>query len=833
MKICHCLQKVRKKENWFLIDTDAVQIRILFLTDDILRIRAGFEGDFAEESYSLAMTAWDDRMDNLLKNYRHRIKPADAKLVEEEDRIILQGTHLTVLIKKEPFVIQVKDADGTILHEDIPYRGWQCDSNNRRIHTSVLETEDNFYGFGERTGEINKRKKYLMTAPEDCMGYDPKETDSLYKHIPFYIKLNEKTKKAVGYFYHTTWECDFNMGRSHSNYTKHFSSVRIDGGDVDLFLIAGPSMRSVVERYTDLTGKSVLLPKTALGYLGSSMYYPELPKDADDAILDFIRTAKEEEIPIDGFQLSSGYCEIDAGEGMKRYTFTWNRDKFKNPTDFFEKMKTLGITVSPNIKPAMLLSHPYRKEMEEKQMFVKDSEKNMPASGLWWGGMGYYVDFTKEDTRKVWKEYIKKNLIRYGVTSIWNDNCEYEGLLDKDARVSFEGKGASIGQVKSVMSNLMCQMSQEAVQEECPDTRAFIVCRSGHSGIQRYAQTWAGDNLTCWEALKYNIATILGMGLSGVANQGCDIGGFYGPAPEEELFLRWVQNGIFQPRFSIHSTNTDNTVTEPWMYHNSTEAVRKAIEFRYRLVPYLYSLTARAAKTGLPIMEALVFAFQEDSECYNEGVNFMLGDSLLVANVVEKGAIEKEIYLPKGTVFYDFYTRERYEGGQTIRIPVTLESIPLFLKSGAILPMAQNQLHNLATETVTDLKIYCVPDEDATFELYDDDGMTMAYARGEYRRTKIKMTAGEQTVIRFQSEGSYKSTIKNIALDVIHHEKAPYWVKAGEEELRHFLHRAEYETAESGWYYSQTLKSVQIKYRNPVKDHEVRISFEAFDLIGM
>lgn len=833
MKICHRLEHVKKEGKWFYIATDAVEIRLIFLTDDIVRIRAGFDGDFAEESYSLVMTAWEDRMDGVLKEYRQKIEAADADLTETEDAVTLLGKHLKVVIWKEPFRIQVIDRDGTVLHEDIPYRGWQCDSNNRRIHTSVLEAEDDFYGFGERTGELNKREKFMMTAPGDCMGYNPKETDSLYKHIPFYIKLNEKTKKAVGYFYHTTWECDFNMGRSHSNYTKHFSTVRMDGGDVDLFLIAGPSMKSVVERYTDLTGKSVMLPKAALGYLGSSMYYPELPKDADDAIVEFIQTTKEEGIPIDGFQLSSGYCEIDAGEGMKRYTFTWNRDKFKDPADYFAQMKALGVTVSPNIKPGMLLSHPYTKEMEEKGMFIKESREDTSAVGLWWGGMGHYVDLTNENSREAWKEYIKRNLIDYGVTSIWNDNCEYEGLLDKDARVSFEGKGATIGQVKSVMSNLMCQLSQEAVHEKLPDTRAFVVCRSGHAGIQRYAQTWAGDNLTCWEALKYNIATILGMGVSGVASQGCDIGGFYGPAPEEELFLRWVQNGIFQPRFSIHSTNTDNTVTEPWMYHNIKGYVREAIEFRYRLAPYLYSLTARAAKSGLPIMEPLVMAFQNDTACYNEGVNFMLGDSLLVANVVEKGATEKEIYLPKDTVFYDFYTRERYEGGQTITVPVTLESIPMFLKSGAILPMAVNQMHNLTTEHVTTMKIICVPDEDAEFDLYDDDGVTMDYKKGVYHNTRISMRAGEQTVIEFASTGSYDSTVADIYLDVVHREKAPYWVRVAGEEIPHYLHRAKFEAAECGWYYSQTLKSVQIKYHNPCKDYEVVVSFEAFDLIGM
>lgn len=147
---------------------------------------------------------------------------------------------------------------------------------------------------------------------------------------------------------------------------------------------------------------------------------------------------------MDGFQLSSGYCEIDAGEGMKRYTFTWNHDKFKDPADHFRQMTERGITVSPNVKPGMLLSHPYKKEMEEKGMFVKDSEEEKPAVGLWWGGMGNYVDYTKESVRGDWKQYLKDHLLSYGVTSVWNDNCEYEGLVDKDARVSFEGKGATM-----------------------------------------------------------------------------------------------------------------------------------------------------------------------------------------------------------------------------------------------------------------------------------------------------------------------------------------------------------------------------------------------------
>ena len=269
------------------------------------------------------------------------------------------------------------------------------------------------------------------------------------------------------------------------------------------------------------------------------------------------------------------------------------------------------------------------------------------------------------------------------------------------------------------------------------------------------------------------------------------------------------------------------------MYSGTKHLIRDAIQFRYRLSPYMYALMARAAKTGAPIMEPLVYAFQQDENCYNEGVEFMLGDSLLVANVVEKGVTEREIYLPKGTVFYDYKTREAYEGGQTISIPVTLESIPMFLKSGSILPMAENQIFNLAMEKVTDLRILCVPDQDAAFDLYDDDGASMDFEKGIYCNTHIAMHAGEKTTLDFAVTGAYESPVENIHIDMVHREKSPYWVQVDGQNLEHFLYRADYEAAESGWYYSQTLKSVQIKYPNIHGDYQVVVSFEAFDLIGM
>ena len=833
MKVCTNAYTVTKKDNYFSVMTDSVEIRILFLTDSILRIRAGFDGDFAEESYSLVMTAWEDRMDDFLKGRRTRVEAADAVLSDGDREAVIEGRNLKVVVEKDPFRICVYDKEGTLLHADIVDLAYMEDSNHRRIHTSEISPEDCFYGFGEKSGSFNKAQKFMSMSPKDAMGYNPRETDSLYKHIPFYIKLNRGTRKAVGYFYHNTCECDFDMGREKSNYWKPHSRYRTDGGDIDLFLIAGPSVRQVVERYTDLTGKSAMLPRYALGYLGSSMYYPELDNDCDDAILDFIDTTREEKIPVDGFQLSSGYCTVETDKGIKRCVFTWNKKRFKDPREFFAQMEKRGVTVSPNVKPGILLIHPKLDEMKAKGMFIKASDSDEPGIGTWWGGKGVFADFTNPSTRTYWKEMLKENVLEYGTSSVWNDNCEYDSLVDKDCRCDFEGKGGTIGQLKSVMSNIMCHITDEAIHETFTNTRPYIVCRSGHCGIQRYAQTWAGDNLTCWDSLKYNIATILGMSLSGVANQGCDIGGFYGPSPEAELMVRWIQNGIFQPRFSIHSTNTDNTVTEPWMYGDCTDYIREAIGLRYQLSPYLYSLMERAHETGLPIMEPMCSAFQEDVKCYEEGVDFMLGDSLLVANVVEKGAVSRKVYLPEGETFYDFYTRAAYEGGRTVELPVDLGSIPLFVRSGAIIPMAEDRLDNLKTQQAEHIRILCAADRDGRFELYEDDGISMDYEKGGCLKTSITMTAGERTVLDFHQEGHYETAVKTLYLDMIHREKAPYWVKADGETIPHFLHRRKFEDADCGWYYSQRLKSVQIKYPNPKKDYQVIVSFEQFDLIGM
>jgi alpha-glucosidase len=815
----------------FLLHTNSADIKLCFVTDEIVRVRASFDKEFAEESYVLATTAWEDRLDDLFAGERTRVQPCQPKVDEGEENITFDTGKVKLVVDRKPLSFRLYDSEGTLLYQDLAGNPFVLDSNKRVVHYSRMEEDDCFYGFGEKAGNLNKNKEFLRERATDAMGYDATKMDTLYKHIPFYIRLSRTTQKAVGLFYHNFYESVFNMGREKSNYWPRYTYWQADGGDIDLFLIGGNTISRVVDNYTLLTGRPALLPKRALGYQGSSMYYPELEKDSDDAVLEFIDTIKEEGFPVDGFHLSSGYTSYN----NKRCVFTWNTDRFKDPKAYFAAMNEKGAENVPNVKPGILLCHPWFDQFNEKGVFVRDSKNpDTYAVGSWWGGDGAFWDYTKPSARRAWKDYLIENVIAVGTNSVWDDNCEYDSLMDKDAIVDFDGKGGTIGQLKPIMCTIMCKIGGDAVREHDENARPYVVCRSGSSGIQKYAQTWCGDNYTSWTSLQYNIPIITGMGLSGQPNEGADIGGFAGPAPDEELFVRWVQNGVFQPRFSIHSASNDNTVTEPWMYRKSADLIRQAILLRYRMAPYLYSAEYEASQTGAPIMRALVYEFQNDPKVYDENFEFLYGRDILVANVIEPGATERKVYLPAGCKWYDWNDNFKcYEGGQTITVPVTMETIPMFLREGAIVPMASNQLMSMERDHATGLHITLAPGGDRTYTLYDDDGVTNDFQKGVCRKTTIHMSGSDVVKVDFHSEGEYTDYVETVTVEMIRKDKSPFWVALGDQKLEHFLNRRKFEAAESGWYYSQTKKAALVKYSNPKKDVVLTVSFEMFDLIGM
>ncbi|MDR2390557.1 MAG: DUF5110 domain-containing protein, partial [Planctomycetota bacterium] len=395
-----------------------------------------------------------------------------------------------------------------------------------------------------------------------------------------------------------------------------------------------------------------------------------------------------------------------------------------------------------------------------------------------------------------------------------------------------EGALRPAGAMRAQQATMMCYCSHRAMAETKSSVRPFVICRSGSAGIQRYAQTWAGDNPTGWKTLRFNIATMLGIGLSGVANYGCDVGGFQGPAPEAELLVRWVQNGIFQPRFSIHSCNNDNTVTEPWMYEDCLPIIRDAIALRYRLIPYFYSLMREAGLSGLPIVRPLIMEFPGDRALDQVDDVFMVGPFLLVANVLDKGAQSRRVRLPDGCGWYDWHSRAFYQGGREIEIPVTLSSIPMFLRDGAIIPTTRG-LKSIAEQDIENIHLVAAPRRDAAFILYDDDGKTNAYREGIYRETAVEMKAGERTALSFAPRGEYRSPLKCMFLDVITEEKGAFWVTLNGKRLPQFLARKKWDAAREGWINEATTSSVRIKYPAVHDRHEVVVSFEKFDLIGM
>lgn len=425
--------------------------------------------------------------------------------------------------------------------------------------------------------------------------------------------------------------------------------------------------------------------------------------------------------------------------------------------------------------------------------------------------------------------------MKKGSKTVWNDNCEYDGIEDRNAFCEFEGMGGTMAELKIIHSNMMAYTAKEALAEVYPEERPYIINRAGFAGIQRYAQVWDGDNLTDWRTVKFNIATIMGMGMSGIANTGCDIGGFAGPAPEAELLLRWIQNGIFQPRFCINSANSDNTVTQPFMYEETLPYVQAAYAQRYRMIPYLYSLMREAHENGMPVMRPLFLEFPEDKNCYtDEHLTFLFGPSVLVANVVEKGAKTRKIYLPKGAVWYDMNDHfKAYEGGQTIEIPVNLASVPMFFRDCGVYVTSED-VTQIKRDTLKTLNFLISCENDVTFTYYDDDGWSKKFEDGEYASTKIEVKAGDRKTITFTKNGSYEETWDNLELNLVSKEKGAYWVTVEGEKIARFLTKESFEEAESGWYYDMSDRIIRMKCSKPDKDSfTIVISCEKFDLIGM
>lgn len=622
---------------------------------------------------------------------------------------------------------------------DLKNRAYSYDRNSEAVfHYMLRRTDEHYYGFGEKSGALDKYGRRMRMTDLDALGYSAKESDPLYKFIPFYITFIPSLNIAYGLFYDNLSNSIFDMGQELDNYYGLYHYYQADAGDIDYTLIYGPQISDVVKKFSKLIGHPALLPRWSLGYLGSSMLYTDAP-NAQAMLAQFVDECKQNQIPCDMFHLSSGYS---MGKDGKRYVFTWNRDRVPNPKEMVNNFHKNGVHVSANVKPCLLSSHPYYQTLLEKDVFIKDSQTGQARLDTFWDGYGSHLDFTNPGAIQWWQEHVQKMLLEYGIDAIWNDNNEYN-LWDDDAACCGFNKPIQIKYIRPLQSTLMTRASVEVQQRFRPGQRQYSLSRCAAPGTQRYAQTWSGDNLTDWETLRYNIPMGLGMSLSGFPNIGHDVGGFSGPSPSPELLVRWVQNGIFHPRFTLHSWNSDGTVNTPWMHPEVLPIIRKFIEFRYKLFPYLYTRFFEAYRSGEPIIRPMVYQFPNDEKCHQESFDFMCGPDLLIASVLEEDTRQRRVYLPKEEDWIEMHSGEYYHGGQTITVPAPLEKIPVFVAAGAVIP--QGKVMRYVGEKPDDLReLYLFPHQETgqrTCHLIEDDGISLDYQKGEYSELEFTLTS--------------------------------------------------------------------------------------------
>ncbi|MBV8968919.1 MAG: glycoside hydrolase family 31 protein, partial [Verrucomicrobia bacterium] len=606
----------------------------------------------------------------------------------EELHVTTERIRLTVRLKGFFCRWEVKQGDRWVLaatdRATQSYNfGWW---DERVYHYLKREPDEMFFGLGERAGDTDRAGKSYRLTNLDAMGYSARTTDPLYKHIPFYLTWKRQTKTGFGLFYDTLADCTFDFGRELDNYHGHYRYFVADHGDLDYYFIAGDSLSQVVRRYTWLTGRPAFTPKWGLGYSGSTMAYTDAP-NAQEQMNEFLARCEEHDILCDSFHLSSGYTSIKG----KRYVFNWDRNKFPDPAGFVHHFLEHGVRLCPNIKPCLLRDHPRFDEADSKGLFIREPD-GKPAVVQFWDEVGAYLDFTNSQTVDWWKTAVKDALLQYGIAATWNDNNEFE-VWSPTPQINGFGQSRRAVEAKPLQTLLMIRSSRDAQREFAPTKRPFLVSRSGAVGMHRYVQTWSGDNYTSWETLRYNIKMGIGLALSGVSNLGHDIGGFSGPAPDPELLLRWVQFGIFLPRFSIHSWNDDGSANEPWMYPEITPCISDLIKLRYQLIPYLYDLLWRSHRDYAPVVRPTFLDFPDDDRCYEENDEMLVGANLLLAAVVEPGQLAREVYLPKGSGWYDFWTGAYFPGGQKVVLAAPWNQPPLLVRAGCAIPLNVAKQH--------------------------------------------------------------------------------------------------------------------------------------------
>ena len=672
------------------------------LTPRIVRVELEQAGQTEVPSY-VADRAWE---------------PTPFDVVDGEP-VRLATTALQVEVATQPLRIALLDPTGDWLLREPAEAGMSAEpagdgSGRCRLRaTFAFSGEQHFYGLGQGGGGLDRLgvtrqlwNTHIGHGPGSDMG------------VPLLV-----SSRGYVLFLDNPGEAVIAVGRSESGVRIAYSA---EAGRLAWYFLLGGDLRGALGEVAELLGRSPMPPRWALGYLQSTRHF----RDTEE-LRQLPRTIRDKRIPCDGIIYLSTYGEaLGWNRGVGHLEF--QPELWADPPALLQEVRARHFEVVTHEYPVLHEAAPLFAEAESRGYLLAEGYERAGATGANYRQGQRYVDFSNPDARAWWWS-AHRRLAELGVAGWWLDGGE--GPPAGSALHGGDGR---------LLHNIYDRLRHEAFAEgeaaDRPDHRVFLLCRSGAAGMQRYgASCWSGDINNDFATLEAQIPLGLNTGMSGIPYWGTDVGGFFHPIPESgELYARWFQLGAFSPIFRSHGWVWREHV--PWAHGDRVEAIcRQYAELRYRLLPYTYTLAWQAHTRGLPLMRPLVMNYPDDPRVWDLGHQFLWGDDFLVAPVTREGATAWPVYLPAGA-WYDFWTGVRHEGPGGITVEAPLERLPLFVRAGAIVPMGPVVQHT-AERPLDEVILMMYPDGTSRFELYEDDGRSNAYRRGQYALTAIECAA--------------------------------------------------------------------------------------------
>ena len=688
--------------------------------------------------------------------------------IETDQALLLQSGAMVICVDLETARVSVATPDGTLMRADVDVATGPGGGIRHRV---ALTSEEKLFGLGERATPWNRRGRIHRLWNRDPAGYHPGD-DPIYLNVPAYLGVISRSGGPTDtylVFYDNTYDATFDLGASVPSIADH----RFSGGPL-CYYIAVVAVHRCLELYTELTGRHALQSLWMLGYHQSRWSYDSEARVRKLAA-DFVAHA----VPCDAF-----YLDIDVMDGYR--CFTWDRRRFPDPAGLSADLSREGRKLVSIVDPGIKRDADYvvYRDGLARNHFCSLPDGRVFHAPVWPGECGF-PDFAAPSTRAWWGDQYRP-LLDAGIAGFWNDMNEPavfaafgDPTLPSTVQHNGDGSGSDHRMVHNIYGMAMARATREGLLRMRPDARPVVISRAGWAGVQRYATSWTGDNESTWESLGLTIPMVLGLGLSGIGFTGSDVGGFIG-TPDGELFTRWIQMAAFMPFFRAHTTK-GSPDQEPWSFGEPyLSIVRRFIELRYELLPYLYTALWQMCDRGWPVVRPLAWAETGSASLWDVDDAFLCGDALLVAPILEPGVSSRTVPLPRG-YWYEFWTNQCFAGEQEMTVFSQLETVPLLVRAGAILPMGEvGPSTGRRSEKFLRLSIYAPPTSgEFMSELYEDAGEGLAYQDGACRLSRFVVRRDTQRLtIVWAREGDYTPPYEHIELTVNGLSRSPRAVYA-------------------------------------------------------